>query len=235
MTNSNVELKRFASRAALTAAVAGDIAAQLARAIAARGGAGLLVSGGHSPAALFEQLRTQVLEWSRVSIALVDERWVEPTDPASNERFVRETLLRDGAAAAHFVGLKNPAASPDLGAAAAWKALAPIARPADVTVLGMGDDGHMASLFPGSPNLESALDLEAPEGCIGMYSPSAPHARLSLNLRALLDSRRIIVFLLGEPKLRTYAAASGAGAVEEMPVRAVLRQHRVPVEVVWAP
>jgi 6-phosphogluconolactonase len=176
-----------------------------------------------------------VLEWSRVSIALVDERWVEPTDPGSNERFVRETLLRDGAAAAHLFGLKNPAASPDLGAAAAWRGLAHISRPADVTVLGMGDDGHMASLFPGSPNLESALDLQASAGCIGMWSPSAPHARLSLNLRAILESRQILIFLLGEAKLRTYAAACGAGPVEEMPVRAVLRQQRVPVEVVWAP
>jgi 6-phosphogluconolactonase len=235
MTNSNVELKRFSSAHAVESEIANDIAAQLAHAIAARGHASFLVSGGHSPAKLFEQLRTQALDWSRVSIALVDERWVEPTDPGSNERMVRETLLRDGAAAARFFGLKNPAPSPDLGAAAAWSASAHIPRPVDVTVLGMGDDGHTASLFPGSPNLQRALDLETPEGYIGMWSPSAPHARLSLNLSALLDSRRLLIFLLGEEKLRTYAAACGPGPVEEMPVRAVLRQQRVPVEVVWAP
>jgi 6-phosphogluconolactonase len=235
MINSNVEFKLFGSAYALAAEVASDIAAGLARAVIARGRAGLLVSGGHTPTRLFERLRTQMLEWSRVSIALVDERWVEPTDPASNERFVREALLRDKAAAARFFGLKNPAPSPDLGAEAAWNAAAHIPRPADITVLGMGDDGHMASLFPGSPNLKSALDLEAPEGCIGMRSPNAPQARLSLNLRALLDSRRIFILILGEAKLRTYAAACGFGPVEEMPVRAVLRQERVPVEVVWAP
>ena len=193
------------------------------------------MSGGHSPAGLFQQLRKHVIDWSRVSIALVDERWVEPTEPGSNERMVREALLRDGAAAARFFGLKNPAPSPDLGAAAAWNASARIPRPIDVTVLGMGDDGHTASLFPGSPNLARALDLEAPEGYIDMWSPSAPHARLSLNLRALLDSRRILIFLLGEAKLRTYTEACGPGSVEEMPVRAVLRQERVPVEAVWAP
>jgi 6-phosphogluconolactonase len=235
MTTSNVEPKRFGNAHALESEVASDIAARLTQAISARGQAGLLVSGGHSPAGLFAQLRTQRLDWSRVSIALVDERWVEPTDPASNERFVREALMQDGVAAARFFGLKNPAPSPELGAAAAWNTLAHIPRPVDVTVLGMGDDGHMASLFPGSPNLRSALDLEAAEGCIGMWSPSAPHARLSLNLRALLDSRRILIFILGEAKLRTYAAARGPGPVEEMPVRAVLRQQRVPVEVVWAP
>ncbi|HTV98307.1 MAG TPA: 6-phosphogluconolactonase [Steroidobacteraceae bacterium] len=235
MTNSNVELKRFGSAQALESEVARDIAAQLARAITARGQAGLLVSGGRSPAGLFEQLSTRALDWSRVSIALVDERWVDPTDPGSNERMVRQALLRDGAAAARFCGLKNRARSPDLGAAAAWNASAHVPRPIDVTVLGMGDDGHTASLFPGSPNLKSALDLKSPEGYIGMWSPSAPHARLSLNLRALLDSRRILIFLLGEAKLRTYAAACDPGPVEEMPVRAVLRQERVPVEVVWAP
>jgi 6-phosphogluconolactonase len=232
---TNVELKQFLSADALAAEASIDIAARLARAVVARGRASLLVSGGHSPATLFEQLRTEVLDWSRVSIALVDERWVEPTDPSSNERLVRETLLRDRAAAARFFGLKNPASSPDLGATAAWNALARIPRPADITVFGMGDDGHMASLFPGSPNLMSALDLEASEGCIGMWSPSAPHARLSLNLRALLDSRRIFILILGEAKLRTYAAACGPGPVEEMPVRAVVRQQQVPVEVVWAP
>jgi 6-phosphogluconolactonase len=235
MTNSNVEFKRFGNAHSMESEVAGDIAAQLTRAITARGQAGLLVSGGHSPAGLFEQLRTQVLDWSRVSIALIDERWVEQTDPGSNERMVREALLRDGASAARFFGLKNPARSPEQGAAAAWNASARIPRPVDVTVLGMGDDGHTASLFPGSPNLKSALDPETPEGYIGMWSPSAPHARLSLNLRALLDSRRILIFLLGGAKLRTYAAACGPGPVEEMPVRAILRQQQVPVEVVWAP
>jgi 6-phosphogluconolactonase len=235
MTNSNVQLKRFDSVDALQSEVASDIAAELARAIAARGRAGLLVSGGHSPTGLFQQLAKEVLDWSRVSIAQVDERWLEPTDPGSNERMVRAALLRDRAAAACLFGLKNPAPSPELGAAVAWSASAHIPRPFDLTVLGMGDDGHTASLFPGSPNLKSALDPETPEGYVGMWSPSEPHARLSLNLRALLDSRRIVIFLLGETKWHTYAAACGPGPVEEMPVRAVLRQQRVLVEVVWAP
>jgi 6-phosphogluconolactonase len=235
MTDSNVELMRFGSAQLLESWLASAIASELALAIAARGEASLLVSGGHSPAGLFGQLRTRLLDWSRVSIALVDERWVEPSDPASNERMVREALLRDRAAAARFVGLKNAAPTPELGAAAAWNAAARIPRPFDITVLGMGDDGHTASLFPGSPNLKSALDLQSSGGCIGMWSPSVPHERLSLNLRALLDSRRIYIFLLGEAKLRTYTAACGAGPVEQMPVRAVLRQQRVPVEIVWSP
>jgi len=117
----------------------------------------------------------------------------------------------------------------------AWETFARIPRPFDVTLLGMGDDGHTASLFPGSPNLRIALNLGAAAGCIGMWAPTPPQPRLSLNLSALLASRRLLILIEGDAKLRTYEAASGDGAVEQMPIRAVLRQSPVPVEVVWAP
>jgi 6-phosphogluconolactonase len=235
MTNADINLKRFAGMAELAPALASDVAQTLARAIAARGGASLIVSGGKTPVKFFEQLRAQPIEWRRVCVALADERWVDPSDPASNERMVRETLLKDRAAEARFAGLKNAAPSPDLGAVSAWETFARIPRPFDVTLLGMGDDGHTASLFPRSPNLPIALNPAAAAGCVGMWAPSAPQARLSLNLSALLDSRRMLILIEGEAKLSTYEAASGDGPVEEMPVRAVLRRSRVPVEVVWAP
>jgi 6-phosphogluconolactonase len=219
----------------LAQTLASDVAQTLARAIAARGGASLVVSGGKTPVRLFEQLRSQPIEWRRVCVALADERWVEPGDPASNERMVREVLLKDRAAEARFAGLKNAAPSPDLGAVSAWETFARIPRPFDVTLLGMGDDGHTASLFPGSPNLSIALNPTAAAGCVGMWAPSPPQPRLSLNLSALLDSRRVLILLEGEAKLSTYRAASGDGEVEKMPVRAVLRQSRVPVEVWWTP
>jgi 6-phosphogluconolactonase len=219
----------------LSREMAASIAAHLERALAERGIASLVVSGGRSPTKLFEQLRAQTIDWSRVCIALADERWVEPTDAGSNEKLVRDFLLKDGAAAARFSGLKNAAPSPDLGAVSAWETFARIPRPFDVTVLGLGDDGHTASLFPGSPNLRSALNPAASAGCVGMWAPVAPHPRLSLNLSALLDSRRVLVLIQGEAKWHTYTLASGAGDVEEMPIRALLRQNRVPVEVLWAP
>jgi 6-phosphogluconolactonase len=221
--------------AELAQALAADVAQTLARAIDARGGASLIVSGGRTPVKFFEQLRAQPIEWRRVCIALADERWVDPSDPGSNEKMVREVLLKEQAAEARFAGLKNAAPSPDLGAVSAWETFARIPRPFDVTLLGMGDDGHTASLFPGSPNLSIALAASASAGCVGMWSPSAPQPRLSLNLSALLDSRRILILIEGGGKLSTYETAGGAGPVEEMPVRAVLRQNRVPVEVIWAP
>ena len=235
MTNSDTQFKRFPAMAELAQALAADVAQTLARAIDARGGASLIVSGGKTPVKFYEQLRARPNEWRRVCIALADERWVDPSDPGSNEKMVREVLLKERAAEARFAGLKNAAPSPDLGAVSAWETFARIPRPFDVTLLGMGDDGHTASLFPGSPNLSIALAASAAAGCVGMWSPSAPQPRLSLNLSALLDSRRILILIEGAGKLSAYEAAAGAGPVEAMPVRAVLRQSRVPVEVIWAP
>jgi 6-phosphogluconolactonase len=226
---------KFASSDLLSRTLSRQLAANLGVAIAARGLASLVVSGGKSPIKLFELLRAESLDWSRVCVALADERWVDPTNPDSNEKLVRDVLLKESAAAARFIGLKNGAPTPDLGAVSAWETFARVPRPFDAVVLGMGDDGHTASLFPRSPNLPSALNPAAVAGCVGMWSPVAPHPRLSLNLSALLDSRRIVVLLTGAQKWNTYSAASAEGPVQDMPIRAVLRQRQTPVEVMWAP
>jgi 6-phosphogluconolactonase len=226
---------RYPDVETLSRELAAQIAATLRAAIAARGLASLVVSGGRTPVKLFETLRTLDLDWSSVCIALADERWVDPSDSASNEKLVRDHLLLDRAQHARFLGLKNGAPSPDLGAVSAWETFARIPRPFDTVLLGMGDDGHTASLFPHSPNLRSALDPAAAAGCVGMWSPTAPQARLSLNLSALLDSRRIGILISGADKWQTYQTAKAAGAAEEMPIRTVLRQQRVPVDVIWSP
>src|ERR1700733_15011072 len=235
MSSVVTELKRYPSIDTLARDVASGIAAHLARGIAERGIASLVVSGGRTPVKLFEQLRLQTIDWSRVCVALADERWVEPTDPGSNEKLVRDVLLKERAAGARFSGMKNSAPSPDLGAVSAWETFARVPRPFDVTVLGLGDDGHTASLFPGSPNLHSALSPTAAAGGVGMWSPVPPQPRLSLNLTALLDSRRIVLPLPGESKWRTLDTARAAGPENEMPIRAVLRQSRTPVDVMWSP
>jgi 6-phosphogluconolactonase len=233
--NSEPSAQRFADLETLSRDLATQIAAGLTAAIGARGLASLVVSGGRSPVKLFENLRTRPLDWGRVCIALADERWVAPEDAASNERLVRDVLLKDLAASARFLGLKNGAPTPDLGAVSAWETFARVPRPFDAVILGLGDDGHTASLFPGSPNLPRALNRSAAAGCIGMWSPAAPQPRLSLNLTALLDSRRIVVLITGESKWRAYAAACADGPAQDMPVRAVLRQSRTPVNVMWSP
>jgi 6-phosphogluconolactonase len=226
---------RYPDMDTLSRALATQVAERLRAALEARGTASLVVSGGRSPIKFFESLRVQALDWSRVSIALADERWVDSQDPDSNEKLVRDHLLKEEAAVARFTGLKNGAPTPDLGAVSAWETFARVPRPFDVVMLGMGDDGHTASLFPHSPNLATALDVTSAAGCIGMWAPTAPQARLSLNLSALLDSRQIYLLLGGASKWQIYVAASDSGPAEEMPVRTVLRQKNTPVEVTWAP
>jgi 6-phosphogluconolactonase len=231
----DTQATKFPDSDALSSSLAAQIAASLKAGIVVRGLASLVVSGGCTPVKMFERLRAEALDWSRVCIALADERWVASTDAGSNEKLVRDVLLKGPAAAARFLGLKNGAPTPDLGAVSAWETFARVPRPFDTVVLGMGEDGHTASLFPRSPNLASALNAAAVAGCVGMWAPVAPQPRLSLNLSALLDSRRVVVLITGDAKWRTFVAARAVGPVEDMPVRAVLRQSRTPVEVMWSP
>jgi len=226
---------RFPDATALVHALSGEIRVDLDEAVGMRGAASLVVSGGRTPVRLFEQLRIERLDWSKVWITLADERWVDATADASNEHLVREHLLTAPLAQAHFVGLKNPAPTPEAGADWAWRALSRVVKPFDVVVLGMGEDGHTASLFPGSLALARALDTTEAPGCVAINALTTPHARVSLNLSALLQARRIILHIEGDAKWQVYQRARAPGPVAEMPVRAILQQREVPVDVYWAP
>jgi len=216
-------------------ALSGEVPVDLAEAIAARGVASLVVSGGATPGALFDALCRESIDWKKVWITLADERWVDPTTDASNEKLVRTRLLQAGAADAHFVPLKNPAATPEAGIEWAWRALTRMPRPYDVVVLGMGLDGHIASLPPNSLGLARALDVATAPACVAMHSLAPPHARISQNVAALLDSRRIVLLITGEEKWAVYQRAKTPGSANELPVRAVLHQRMTPIDVYWSP
>jgi 6-phosphogluconolactonase len=235
MAKPDAHLRKFENTEALNEALAAEIAASLGHRLRAGRSASLVVAGGRSPVALFEQLSVMALDWSRVWVTLTDERWVRTSSSDSNEHLVREHLLRNGAAKANFVGLKTDSADPDHGAAASWAGIEKLPRPFDQVLLGMGDDGHVASLFPNSPALDVGLDLQQAPGCLGAVAPVAPHERVSLNLSALLDARHIALLIIGSGKWVTYERACGAGPIADMPVRALLRQQRVPMSVYWAP
>lgn len=226
---------RFPDARALTHALSGEIKVDLEEAIAARGEASLVVSGGRTPIMLFNQLAQEPLDWSRVTVTLADERWVDTDDTASNEQLVTTHLLQGHAARARFIGLKNPSPTAAAGTEWAWRALSRIERPFDVVMLGMGEDGHTASLFPLSHGLLQALDGSAVPACTAMTAPTAPRDRISLNVAALLDARRIVLHIAGAEKWELYQKARTPGPATEYPVRAVLFQERVPVDVFWSP
>ena len=226
---ADCELHRQDEPLALAAALAQALALRLGAALAERGAASLVLPGGRTPIPVFERLRVTTLDWSRVTITLTDERWVDAEDVASNEGLLRRVLLQGPAAAARFVPLKQPAPSPALGAVAAWRALESIARPFDVVVLGMGEDGHTASLFPGSPGIASALDpLSAPH-CVAMRAPVAPQERLSLNVSALAQARQHFVHFTGQDKWRVWQAGDG------LPIGLTLRRTASPPQLYWCP
>ncbi|TDU31883.1 6-phosphogluconolactonase [Panacagrimonas perspica] len=237
-----VDERPFADPQSAAEALAKDVAVRLRFGIAEHGHASLVVSGGKSPLPFFAALRKQRVDWPNVWITLADERWVDPTSPDSNEALLREHLLRDGVEAARFVGLKNAANTPEAGLAACGEALAQIPTPFDVVVLGMGADGHTASLFPAMDGLAEALDPAAVAGPVAAIAPVEPTARISLNLAALLNSRQIYLPIQGVTKRAVYHSARGGGISakvriteaflqRQFPVAALFIQERVPVTV----
>jgi 6-phosphogluconolactonase len=223
------------SSATLNVRLAKDIAQRLAAAIQARGFAVLSVSGGKSPVALFEALRVIAIDWSRVRVTLVDERCVPRTHPDSNARLVQTHLLQDLAAQAHLVfmvaGASEPLPAPPLLAQAASMALL-AANTADVLVLGMGADGHTASLFPEASNLAEALDLRNTQTCMAMVlappPANAPYPRITQTLAQILSARHIVLPLTGTDKLPTLQQAWLA-ATPSLPISFVLQQTQTPV------
>ena len=219
---------------ATPSALAASIADELRAAITERGEASLAVSGGKSPIVLFEQLRSQKLDWSKVKVTLVDERCVAHEHADSNTALVRKHLLQDAASAATFVPLFNALPSEVSDAALpglvnkANQLLSVLTFPLDVVVLGMGEDGHTASLFPAAPGLEAAL---ASPGPIAWVRPAtAPHARLTLTLPVLLMARHVHLPLSGETKLKVYQAAT-QGSNPELPISLLLNSPACEVQV----
>jgi 6-phosphogluconolactonase len=216
-------LETFADPAELADAAAEAIAATLEGALDSRHRAALVATGGRSPGPVYDRLSQAPLDWAHVAVTLSDERQVDADSPNSNGRLLRERLFVGPAAAAQFLPLTDYAEG-------VLKKLTPF----DAVMLGMGEDGHIASLIPGSPVMAQAMD---PEGqALTAESPqgfgSPPVARITLTLSALLQSRAIFLLIAGEAKRQVIARAL-AGA--DLPVRAILNQDRVPVRILWTP
>lgn len=218
-----------ADGAAAAEAMAGCIAELLAEAIAARGVATLALSGGRSPIPVLRALSASEMDWGKVIVTLVDERWVAPDHADSNERLIRENLLLGHAADARFVPMKNAAADAHAGQAECEAAIATLPWPLDVAVLGMGEDGHTASLFPDARELAEGLTTQALT--LAVTPPAAPHQRMSLSAHAILSSRHILLQIGGAAKRTVYDRARAGGPVAELPIRLALCQDDVPVEV----
>ena len=228
-------IKEFSDRTSLVKELTKEIGRLLNKGIATAGRASIALSGGSTPIALFEHLSLLDIAWENVDITLVDERWVEATEDDSNERLVRHHLLQNKAATANFTGMKNSAITAGEGEKECEQQLQNISRPFDVLILGMGSDGHTASLFPGAEKLASVTAMDSGRTCMGLAPPTAPHDRMSLTLPAILDSKQLFLHIVGQEKKDVLNKAQGDGPLEEMPIRFVLQQQSTPLSVYWAP
>ncbi len=223
--------RMFSERPELDKALAVYIADRLRQDIGLYGQAALALSGGSTPLGMLRDLSACPLDWSKVTVTLVDERWVPPEHPDSNERLLRDNLLQQQAASAQLVGLKTGHDSAEAGLQESRRKVAHLSRPFTLVILGMGGDGHTASWFPGARNLDQLLSSTGQDTLMSTQPPSAPHSRITLTLPAVLDSREIIIHITGEEKRAVLEAAPERG----YPVAAVLKQAAPPVTVWWAP
>lgn len=232
--NAKINQHDFADKLTLADKLARDIASKLDAAIKARGKASIAVSGGGTPKVMFAVLAEQEIDWSKVTITLVDERWVDEDNERSNARMVKNTLIAHEAHVAAFLPLFDKAHADDVDAAlkGVGEKVDALGKPFDVVVLGMGPDGHTASFFPGGDHLAEALDLNGTQSVLSMRAGGAGEPRITLSLPRVLDTRALYLHIEGADKKDVLAKAQ---AGEDFPIAAVLEQDRVPVDVYWAP
>jgi 6-phosphogluconolactonase len=222
----------FPDADSLAVALAERIAADLNRALSKQGHAVLALSGGSSPKRFFKLLPGCDVDWSKVTLTLVDERWVPATHERSNEKLVRDFLMTGPAARAGFIGLHCDAETPEAGLENITQNLP---DKIDVAVLGLGPDGHTASFFPGGDKLQDAINPDNPASVISMRAKGAGEPRITLTLSKLLKADKIYLHIEGQEKSDVLANAFEDGPVDDAPIRALIRQNKRPLEIFWAP
>lgn len=213
-----LHLQQHADAAAQAEWLACRVADQLRKAIAEKGCARMALSGGRSPQAFLRQLARQSLDWSRTGLTLVDERWVDQQSADSNAALLRDALAEHWTQL-HWLPLYRGISL----AADAEQASAEVQAwlPFDVVVLGMGVDGHCASLFADDPQLAHWLDSDSAPLCAPVAASGQRLPRLTLTPRALVDAGLQLLAISGEDKRATVQQAlAGVGG---LPVAALLQ------------
>jgi 6-phosphogluconolactonase len=228
------EFRSFSGPEEVAETLSSDVAALLRQGIAERGAASLIVPGGRTPGLFLSKLSRRPLAWDKVQVTGSDERWVDVSSPDSNEALVRRTLIANAAAGARLVSLYSGAATPADGLAEIEARVSAMPRPFDAVVMGMGDDGHFASLFPGEPALAVGLDLSAEAVCVPAKGPAGGPPRLSLTLSCLAKARHIYILATGAHKRDVWRSAADQSQ-DILPAAALHRLTGTPVDFMWCP
>lgn len=225
-----IEERKFSSLEYAASELANEIANTLREAIRIRGNAILAVSGGRTPVKVFKYLQQKKLYWNHITITLTDERWVPLDHPESNEKLVRSYLLKYLPKETTFIPLFSGEGSLDADVVSCESRLKKLSLPFDAVYLGMGSDGHFASLFPGDKALTVSDSL-----CVAVGATKSRLARISLTAKTIIDSRKIYLLFSGEDKHSVYEKAKIHGSYNEIPLRLILSQEDLPAVVFSAP
>lgn len=221
----------FETRLEASTAAADRMAELLQKRMDGNGEASMVVSGGTSPRQCMAALANAPLDWSRVQVLLSDERWVPPDHQDSNEKLVRDTLLVGAAARAQFMPVYAGGVSPEERCEELQDPLPVL--PFSCSLIGIGTDGHFASLFPDAEQLKFGLDVESDRLYVPITTAASPHPRISMTLAAISRSDEITLLFFGEEKLDVYRQAKAS--TNGYPLSRLLRQKRAPVRLFWAP
>lgn len=223
----------FASHQAMIDSLTLQLSDHLKSAIEHYGQASFIVSGGNTPKPLYEELSHQPLAWDRVTICPSDERWVELGHPESNQTMIETTLLQNAAADAALQSLRPDSTFND-APAIVNQSLQAMHKPFNLVLLGMGEDGHVASLFPDAKELEHGLNAPHVEPCITVNS-ATKGARITLTLPALLNCEHIFLLMTGEPKREVFEGAKHRLDAPHLPIEHLLKKATCPITLCWSP
>ena len=207
-----MKLTRFDDRESASRAAAELLTQALRNTLAHQDRATLVVSGGTTPETCLSTMSHTSLPWQRIDVSVTDERCVPADHPDSNQLMVRSTLIQHEASNANFVAPADVAA----------ESFAAV-------LVGMGSDGHFASLFPDAINLNEGLDLNCQQGTLEIATRASPHRRISMSLARLTNARTLVLLIFGEDKLAVVESPDG------LPIEALLNQNQVPVQIIWSP
>ncbi|MBX2810073.1 MAG: 6-phosphogluconolactonase [Cellvibrionaceae bacterium] len=224
----NIDIKQAASKTELDNQLVAFVSDQLQRALSARNSASLIVSGGSTPKGFFQALAQVDLDWSNVFVSLADERCVAPTDKLSNAKLVAENLLTHKAQAATFVPLFVETET--LAECEQRLQQHFFTRPFDVVILGMGGDGHTASIFPKARERDQALDINTHSYVLKTDPVTVAPERITQTRKALLNTKNLLLHITGEDKWQVFTQARSA-QVSEFPISDFIHQNQVPLKV----
>ncbi|WP_420600449.1 6-phosphogluconolactonase [Neptuniibacter sp.] len=228
---SHVHIKVFDHAEQASDALSNELNTIIQNAVKIQGKATIALSGGSTPVPMFKALNQMPLPWNKMVIALVDDRWLPPTHPDSNEALVTQHLLGYHLENTNFIGFWEPDGDIQSAESKCNTSLASkLPDLLDAVVLGMGNDGHTASLFPQAPQLEYALNTAS--ACCAISPITAPHERMTMSANRLLASSNRFLHLKGKDKLETLKNAVLGNDVKVMPIRLFLKH---PLTIYWSP